>query len=271
MMSHPVSQAQLEANLPPRLPRVSALQGAGLALFLYLLYISFQGAEVSIGKFLAGIPEMKQVLQDMFPPDLSRVQELSESLFETLQMALVGTVLGIVVSLPLAAFACRDTTPNKVLYVAARGIISLFRTIPDLVWALFFVVTVGVGAFAGVLTLMVDTIGFCGRFFAESMEEVDKGSSEALRSLGAKPSGILISCVFPAALPSFVNSALFSLEKAVRSSVVLGLVGAGGIGIELKVAMDSFRFDQALTVMLCIFLLVIIVERLSSSIRKRIM
>jgi phosphonate transport system permease protein len=130
---------------------------------------------------------------------------------------------------------------------------------------------VGLGAFAGTLTIIVDTVGFCGRFFAEAMEEVDKGPEEALKSIGAKRFYIIITAIIPAALPSFVNTSLYALEKAVRSSVVLGLVGAGGIGIELKVAMDMFEYQQAATIILCVFMLVIAVEQFSIYTRKHFM
>lgn len=185
-------------------------------------------------------------------------------------MALVGTVFGVIFSLVLGIFASKSQTPNIVLYYVARNLIALFRTVPDLIWALFFVIMVGLGPFAGTLAIMIDTIGFCGRFFAEAMEEVDKGPQEALEALGASRIGTAFCAVIPAALPSFVNTALFSLEKATRSSVVLGLVGAGGIGIELKVSMDMFEYSEASTIILLIFGLVLIVEQFSSRLRKKI-
>jgi phosphonate transport system permease protein len=150
-------------------------------------------------------------------------------------------------------------------------IIAFCRSVPDLVWAVIFVASVGLGVFAGTLTIIVDTIGFCGRFFAEAMEDIDKGPEEALQSMGAIRIHIVMSAVLPAAMPSFVNTSLYALEKAVRSSVVLGLVGAGGIGIELKVAMDMFLYQEAATIIICIFILVIAVEQFSIYARKEIM
>jgi phosphonate transport system permease protein len=121
------------------------------------------------------------------------------------------------------------------------------------------------------LAIMIDTIGFCGRFFAEAMEEVDPGPQEALSSIGASRLGTVVSAVLPAAFPSLINTSLYSVEKATRASVVLGLVGAGGIGIELKVAMDMFAYDQASTIILSIFLLVLAVEQVSARLRRRIL
>ena len=180
-------------------------------------------------------------------------------------------MLGLVFSLPLAILAARGLSPHPVVYYAVRSLISLFRTVPDLVWALFFVIAVGLGPAAGTLAIMIDTIGFCGRFFAEAMEETDKGPREALTALGASRIGVVFSAVVPQAMPSFINTALFSLEKSTRSSVVLGLVGAGGIGLELKVAMDLFQYSTASTIILCIFLLVLVVEQASTWLRGRVL
>ena len=142
---------------------------------------------------------------------------------------------------------------------------------PDLVWALLFVIAVGLGPVAGTLAIAVDCVGFCGRFFAEAMEETDPGPREALTALGASRTGIVFSAVVPQAMPSFIATALFALEKATRSSVVLGLVGAGGVGIELKVAMDLFSYDLAATIILAVFALVVLVEQVGARLRARIM
>lgn len=256
---------------PPRFQRPGVLSFLAYLVALAFLVLALEGSEISVVGFFEGLPHMADLLARMVPPDVSRLAPIGRALLETFQMALVGTVLGVLFSLPLAVWATRRLTPHPVVYYAARGLISWFRTVPDLIWALFFVVTVGLGPFAGTLALMVDTMGFCGKFFAEAMEETEQGPQEALTALGAGRSGIICSAVMPAALPSFINTSLFSLEKATRSSVVLGLVGAGGIGIELKVAMDLFEYPTAATIILCIFALVLAVERLSSSLRQRIL
>jgi phosphonate transport system permease protein len=185
-------------------------------------------------------------------------------------MAVAGTVLGLALSVPLAILAAPSLSPHPLVVWAVRGLIAFFRTVPDLVWAIVFVIAVGLGPAAGVLALMIDTIGFAGRFFAEAMEETDKGPREALTAIGARPSGIIFSSVMPQAMPSMINTSLFSLEKATRGSVVLGLVGAGGIGIELKVSLELFDYDQAATIIIAIFLLVLAVERASTAVRARV-
>lgn len=126
------------------------------------------------------------------------------------------------------------------------------------------------GLFAGTLAIVIDTIGFCSRFFAEAMEDVDKAPSEALTAAGASRTDTIFCAVVPAAMPSFITTSLFALEKATRCSVVLGLVGAGGIGIELKVAMDFFDYQLATTIILMIVVLFLLVERLGSLVRSRL-
>ncbi|MGH7962924.1 MAG: phosphonate ABC transporter, permease protein PhnE [Candidatus Binatia bacterium] len=258
------------ASLPPRMRPPSVSWCAGYLLFVLLFAASIQGVGIAPGELIAGIPHLGRILADMFPPSLHRLDAVGWALLETFAMALVGTGLGVVLSFPLSILASRTHTPHPLCYHCARMLVSLFRTVPDLIWALLFVVSVGLGPFAGTLAIMVDTIGFCGRFFAEAMEEVNPEPQEALRSLGARHADIVFCAVAPAALPSFINTSLFSLEKATRSSVVLGLVGAGGIGIELKVAMDMFQYDQAATIILAVFALVVAVEQLSAAVRRSI-
>ena len=257
-------------EMPRRFERPSPLAFALVMGAAAFLIASLHSIGFSASGFLSGVPNMGRMLGEMFPPSIERVGPVGKALLETFQMALVGTVAGVLLSLPLAVLATRHLAPHAVLYHAARALIALFRTVPDLVWALFFVVAVGLGPFAGTLAVMVDIIGFCGRFFAEAMEEADRGPQEALCALGAGRAAVIGAAVFPAALPSFVNTSLFSLEKATRSSVVLGLVGAGGIGIELQVSMDLFRYAEASAIIIAIFVLVVLVEQCSALLRRRL-
>ena len=247
-------------------------------LLTYVLYLaaaafvlaSINHVDLSIDRLARGIPGILRVLDQMMPPDVDRLGPISLALLETFQMAVVGSILGVIISVPMAILAARGLSPHPVVYHVSRSLISFFRTVPDLIWALFFVIAVGLGPAAGTLAIMIDTIGFCGRFFAEAMEESDSGPREALTAIGASRTGMIFSAVIPEVLPSFIATSLFSLEKATRSSVVLGLVGAGGIGIELKVAMDLFSYDQACTIIICVFLLVLVVEQASSWLRAKI-
>jgi phosphonate transport system permease protein len=259
-----------DAGVPSRLQRPPLLVFGVWLLAVALVVSSLSGVGASLDALAAGLPALGRFLASAFPPDLSRIGPILGTLLETFQMAVAGTAIGAVLSLPLAVLAARRQSPVWILTAAARALIAFFRTVPDIVWGLVFVIAVGLGPFAGTLAIAVDTIGFCGRFFAEAMEEADPGPQEALAALGADRGSVLIAAVLPAAMPAMIATTLFALEKATRSSVVLGLVGAGGIGLELKIAMDFFNYAEASTIILSVFVLVLAVEQVSSALRRRI-
>ena len=256
------------ARLEPGGPLRFALLMGGASLVIALMIPVTPSPE----RLANGVPRMGSLLGRMWPPetDPAFLARMGRRLVETLQIALAGTVLGVTLSLPIAWLAARRLSPVPRGAFAAKALISLFRTVPDLVWALVFVVTVGLGPVAGTMTILVDTVGFCGRFFAEHMEDADPAPQEALEAGGAGKGRALLAAVIPDALSAMTGTALFAFEKAVRSSVVLGLVGAGGIGQELKTAFDLFQYDNAATIMLAIFVLVLAMEWLTDILRRRL-
>jgi phosphonate transport system permease protein len=258
-------------SLPPRLESPSITTWIIAIVFVALFLNGFASANITGDRLFNGASNLGVFIGDAFPPNLNRVDVIAKAMLETFQMAIVGVVFGVILSLPMALLCANNTTPHPVIRFIAINLVSAFRTIPDLVWALVFVIAVGLGPLAGILAIVMDTIGFCARFFAERIEEIDPGPSHALNAIGAKRSSVVLGAVIPECGPSFVATSLFSVEKAVRSAVVLGLVGAGGIGVELSASMNLFRYDQALTVIIAILVVVIGVERVSGMIRKKIM
>ncbi|BCJ89683.1 phosphonate ABC transporter, permease protein PhnE [Terrihabitans soli] len=256
--------------LPGRFERPSALAFLLYALGIALIVWAIDGSGWSIEELGKGIPSLADFLSRCWPPSFERIDSLSKALIETFQMAVSGTLTGIILALPLSILAARGLTGSRIFGSISRGLFALFRTVPDLVWALIFVIAVGLGPFAGTLAIAVDTAGFAGRFFAEAMEDVDKGPADSLRAQGVRRSDAIFCSIIPAAMPSFITTSLFALEKSVRSSVILGLVGAGGIGLELKVATDMFDYQTAATIILLIFALVLVVEQAGSFARKRV-
>ncbi|MEE4136656.1 MAG: phosphate/phosphonate ABC transporter permease, partial [Desulforhopalus sp.] len=222
---------------PPRFHRPNWQQlTAAMGLVVFTSH-ALHGTELSSMSLtdIAAIPaNILRLIGEMLPPGQVELARIVPAILETLQMALVGTVLGVLVSMPLGILAAKSLSPHRLLYFTARGVVSFCRTVPDLVWAIFFVVIVGLGPLAGMLTLLVDTIGFAGRFFAEAFEEVDSGPREAFSAIGASGGGTFFSAILPAAAPSCINTSMYCLERAVQSSVILGLVGAGGIGMLLE-------------------------------------
>lgn len=258
---------------PPRFQHRSLAEYVGIIVVLALVITSVVNTAPPLDTLQRGAARLfapSGFLMQMFPPDFTHVDRIFWKLLETLQMAVAGAALGLIFAVPFAILATDRLSPHPVIKTAARGCIAFFRTVPDLVWAIFFIIVVGLGPAAGVLALMIDKIGFAGRFFAEAMEEADTGPQDALRSIGASRMGIIFSAVFPACLPSFTATSLFALEKSVRGSAALGLVGAGGIGVDLKVAFDLFNYDEALTIILMMLILVVGVEQGSSWIRRKL-
>jgi phosphonate transport system permease protein len=255
---------------PPRVERISALGFTLTVAAAAFALWSLSAAGPSVEQLARGLPNIGNILGRMMPPDLSRLDRILWSLFQTFQMAVAGCVIGLVLSVPLGILAADKLSPHPAVRSATRSLIAVFRTVPDLVWALIFVIAVGLGSPAGVLAIAIDVMGFAGRFFAEAMEETDKGPREALSAIGASRTGMIMSAVLPLALPSMIATSLYCLEKATRASVVLGLVGAGGIGVELKVAFDLFAYQTAATIILVILALVITVERVGGFLRSKV-
>ncbi|MCG5530048.1 phosphonate ABC transporter, permease protein PhnE [Halorhodospira halochloris] len=256
---------------PDRLSMPSVFTWVILITFLALFIQGAMQAEVTLERLARGSVNLVDFLGDAVPPDISRLDIIMIAMWETLNMAIVGVTLGVILSLPFALLSARNTTPHPIVRFFTRTLVSIFRTVPDLVWALIFVVAVGLGPLAGIMAIIMDTIGFCARFFSERIEEIRPGPSEAIASAGGGKGSMIIGAILPESMASLTATSLFSVEKAIRSAVVLGLVGAGGIGVELSTSMRMFRYDQALTIIIVILVVVIAVEQVSSAIRKRVM
>lgn len=261
-----------DLSSPARFERPGALAFLGYVLGLSLIVWCLAGAGFSLEKIATAPPRFADFLDRAFPPntDTKTLARLGWKMVETLQIAVAGAVIGVILSLPVALLAARDLVAGRWINQILRNLLGFIRAVPDIAWALVFVVAVGLGPFAGMLAIAVDTVGFCGRFFADDMENTDKGPLESLTATGARKIDVVACATLPAAMPAFVSTALFALEKAVRSSTILGLVGAGGIGIELKVGFDLFDYPTAMTVILMIALVVIAIEQLSGWARSKI-
>lgn len=189
---------------------------------------------------------------------------------ETLEIGVWGTLIAVVLSLPLAYFSARNYAPNKFFYFCARSTVSFFRTIPELISALLLVLAFGFGPVAGVLALGLHCTGFLGKFYAEDIENADRGPQEALKALGASNLRVLRIAVIPQVLPQYIAYTLYILDRNVRMAAVIGIVGAGGIGQELKGRYDVFQYAHVATILLVLFVTVLLLDHLSAKIRARI-
>ncbi|MEE9299136.1 MAG: phosphonate ABC transporter, permease protein PhnE [Acidimicrobiia bacterium] len=191
-------------------------------------------------------------------------------LVETIRIAIVATVLGVGLALPLAFLASTLTTPNRPSYLIDKGFINLIRTVPDLFWALIFATSVGVGPFAGALALIFFSLAIMSKLLSETVDSADPGPLEAAKSTGSSHFPAVRASVLPQVLPNYVAYALYIFEINIRASVVLGIVGAGGIGRVLETQRSFFRFDRVLAIVILIFAIVFVIEQVSIALRRRL-
>ncbi len=256
--------------------------GASLALSLRVAQVDpralFGGdARANIVRFVSG----------MFPPDLSAdfLGLLARPVVETLQISIAGTALAVLIGLPLGVLATSTLAWSGVLherrrgsarvvafgaYAAARGLLSVFRSIPEFVWAFMFVRAVGLGPFPGMLAIGVAYGGMLGKVYSEILEGVNPRPLETLQAAGAGRLALVAYGVFPQALPAFVSYTLYRWECAIRASAILGFVGAGGLGQQIELSMRMFNFHEVLTLLGILWVLVAGADTLSGVIRRRI-
>ncbi|HCS44017.1 MAG TPA: phosphonate ABC transporter, permease protein PhnE [Pseudomonas sp.] len=203
-------------------------------------------------------------------PDWSYLPQLGAKLLETFEMAFLATLLATCISLPLAFFAARNSTPRPWVGTCARTVLSFTRALPDLVWALVFVAALGLGPLAGILALAVVTVGFMAKFFAEAIEVVDAKAVEGLTAHNASWLQVRSFAHLPQALPDLLGSLLYILDHNFRAATILGIVGAGGIGYDLVMSMRLYDFPRLLLIMLAILLVVSSLDRLSDVLRRKI-
>ncbi|ORL73308.1 phosphonate ABC transporter, permease protein PhnE [Prescottella equi] len=243
--------------------------GIGIAVAVGLFLWSADGAQFDFLRLGEGASNMGEFLGRLFPPDFGKFSQIVELLVETLQMAVVGTTLGAILSLVVAFGAARTIAPNW-LYFPCRWIMNVIRSVPDLVIALMFVSAVGLGPFAGILAMTIGSIGSIGKIFAEAMESVDRGPIVAMEAVGASKRQIIRYGILPQAMPMLTSYTLLLFEGNVRGATILGLVGAGGIGLELTTAMNRYDYGHLSAMVLCIIVLVTVIDQASAVIRKRI-
>ena len=221
-------------------------------------------------RFAEGIPALAQLFSEMIPPDFSRWQHWLRPLLDTLAMSIAGTILAVILSLPLALLAAPNTTPFPALGYIARLLLSFLRSVPELILGIIFVAAVGFGALPGVLALALHSVGMVGKFYAEAIEHVDPRPLEAARAAGATRVQVITHAVLPQVLPQMADITIYRWEYHFRASTVLGIVGAGGIGFELIAALRLISYDQVAAILITILACVVVVDSLGAALRKRL-
>jgi phosphonate transport system permease protein len=247
-----------------RLRQQLALWGAAA----YLVW-SVTDLEVDVERMLAGLPRALDMLARMVPPDFSRGQLLLGGMLESVQMALAATLSGIVLSIPLGLAAARNLAPRPV-YLAARGLIVLGRTLHEVIIAIFCVKLFGFGAVAGLITLAFASAIFLAKMLAEDVENVRLGPVEAVRAAGASFGQVVVYSIVPQVLARTVGVMIYRLDANVRHSTVIGIVGAGGIGQTLSASFSRYDYDFSAAILLSIVALVALGEWFSDWVRRRL-
>lgn len=243
----------------------------GVAAAVVVLYVwAALGVEFSLSRIFDNLGNAVDFGGRMFPPDFEVSATVAHSLIETVQMALIGTTLAAFLSLPLAVLAARNISARP-LQAAARLILNTLRTIPSIIWGLFFVAIVGLGPFPGILALTFYAAGYLGKFYYEGIESIDGRPLQSLRTVGASSIQQFRWGVFPQVLPLMLGYTLYMFEYNVRAASILGIVGAGGIGFYLYAYIQNFQYDRAATALLFLLVVVTIIDALSSRLRARLM
>jgi phosphonate transport system permease protein len=216
-----------------------------------------------------GVTRAGRIFGGAFPPSFERSGLLVDGFLESLRIAVLATAVGVLVSIPIAFMAARNVAPLPVFYLG-RGIIVLARSFHPVIVAIIFVKAVGFGPFAGVLTLIVYSIGFVAKMLAERIEEIDFGQVEAMRAAGAPYLSTLFYAIFPQIMPRQIGLTIYQLDSNLRASAVVGIVGAGGIGSTLANAFGRYDYDFALAITIVIVGAILISEGVSGQIRKRL-
>ncbi len=262
-----MSNQAVLARPPAFLPNWPA-RFAWLALAVYALY-AVSILDVTWGRFVLGLENGVKFVGRMLPPDTAadKMALMARGLYETLEIAVISSALGILLSLPIGLFAARNLMPPWITW-PMRLFIALCRSFHQVIIAILFVKAVGFGALAGILALTVASIGFIAKLFAEAIEEISLKQVEAIRATGASFMSVVVYGVMPQVLTRFVGFATYQFDSNLRNSTMVGIVGAGGIGGTMFAAFQKFDYDFLLTILIAIIAMIMVSETLQNLIKK---
>ncbi len=247
--------------------RWSGVEKLLLAGTLAYVAWSLASLDVSSERLAAGWEQGARFIARMFPPELGKMDELWQGIKETLQIAVLATVVGLVLSLPVGLLAASNLSP-KPLRLAGRTLIAACRALHPVISAILFVKAVGFGPLAGILALVVATVGFVGKLFADAIEEISPKPIEAMRATGASFMGVVLFGVLPQVAPRFVGFATYQLDSNLRNSTMVGIVGAGGIGGALFAAFLRYEYSFVATILATVIAIIVVGEVVVNAVRK---
>lgn len=240
-----------------------------VALLILFVYISMRLTEFDLTKF-RDFRNMIDFLSQWFPMDVSKLSGMLEDTFETLAMAFLGSFLALLIALPISFIAARNTAPSKFLFHFSRVSLSFVRSIPEIVFGLILLTTLGLGPFPAVIAIMFHNVGVLGKLISELIEAADPGPQEAMRAVGAKKWLANLFSILPQIWPNVLSQFFYRFEVAIRTSLILGFIGGGGIGQRLFNDFKTFQYSSVSLDVLIIMIMVIMIDFLASFVRNRI-
>ncbi len=240
---------------------------AGLAVFVWAL----RGSEFDAARLIEGFGRAGEYMGQMSPPDLSVLPKAAAALIVTLQMALVGTVLGALAAAPVSFVAARTSALPRALSTTVKTALNILRAVPPLVYAVLFVYMVGLGPFPGALGIAVGSFVMLAKLYAEALESVHPAPIEAVKAVGARPIQVFVYGMLPQALPQYMAHTLYAWELNISAATILGIVGAGGIGFELIAQINYFQWHKVATYLLVLVAMVVVADTVSYTLRRRIL
>ena len=243
----------------------------GIPTFVLIYVAIMVDLEVNPKKLISdSFTYISDILGRMLPPDFSNFGKLMTSMLETVEIAMLGTLLAIFLSIPIGLLSARNIAPNYPVYLIARTITVFFRAIPEFIMAMILVIAIGFGAMPGVIALGFHTMGFLAKFYAEAIEHINEGPMQALETTGASRRQVIAFAVVPQILPSFIGNNLYILDRNIRMATMLGIVGAGGIGYELQSSFRMFEYQRVSAIIIVIFVTILAIDMISSYIRSKV-
>ena len=239
-----------------------------IGIIIALLFVTSYNIGANPIDFVEGLPNLAIVAEELVQVDPKYIPTALWAMVETIQMAFIGTVVGIAISLPLSLFAARNLN-SKFVYAPMRAILAAIRTFPSILWAILFVIMVGLGPFAGVLAIIMYTIGFVAKLQYESIETIDSDPVDAVTSIGVSKWQLIRNVVIPESAPHLLSQMLYMFDYNVRQTSILGLVGAGGIGFYIINYIKFFEYGKAAVFMIVVLIAVLVIDWISVKIRDK--
>ncbi|MNW45097.1 Phosphate-import permease protein PhnE [compost metagenome] len=242
-----------------------------VVIVLLLLWGSAVQTDSTLSELIQGLPNMLDLLKEMFPPKWSYFDNILDAMLETIRMAIIGTTIGAILAIPVALLCASNITKKSMIFYPVRFILNLIRTIPDLLLAAIFVAIFGLGPLPGIFALSVFSLGLIAKLTYEALEAIEPGPLEAMIASGANPLQVITYAVIPQIQAHFISFTLYTFEINVRAAAVLGLVGAGGIGHYYEVTLGFLEYDKTCTIIIFTLAVVLLIDYASTKLRERLL